>query len=134
MNVRAARPHSRQSGNEMSDIGMNRWIGKVAIVTGASSGIGAEIAEALVREGLKVAGLARRVEKIRQIADKLKGEKGELYPIECDVEKENDILKVFEWIEKRFGGVDVLINNAGVLSREPIIGKSLLDPSNPMHR
>ena len=118
----------------MSDIGMNRWIGKVAIVTGASSGIGAEIAEALVREGLKVAGLARRVEKIRQIADKLKGEKGELYPIECDVEKENDILKVFEWIEKRFGGVDVLINNAGVLSREPIIGKSLLDPSNPMHR
>lgn len=68
--------------------------------------------------------MARRVEKIRNLAAKLKGHKGCLHPMECDVRKEEDILKVFEWTEKELGGVDILINNAGVLVTEPIIDGS----------
>jgi len=93
----------------------------VAIVTGASAGIGAEIVQSLVCAGLEVVGLARRVEKIREIAAKLEGQKGRLYAFECDVSKEDDILKAFQWAENNLGGVDILINNAGVLVIEPII-------------
>ena len=102
---------------------MDRWTGKVAVVTGASVGIGAEIAEALVRSGIKVVGVGRRVQKIRDLATKLKSQKGALYPMECDVRKEEDILKVFRWTEEELGGVDILINNAGILVAEPIIGE-----------
>lgn len=101
---------------------MERWSGKVAIVTGASVGIGADTCEALVKHGVKVVGAARRVQKIRELAAKLKGQKGCLYAMECDMRKEQDILKVFQWTEKELGGVDILINNAGVLVSENIIG------------
>ncbi|XP_043269467.1 uncharacterized short-chain type dehydrogenase/reductase y4vI-like [Venturia canescens] len=103
---------------------MDRWSGKVAIVTGASSGIGADITEALVKNGVKVVGLARRVQRVRDIATKLKGQKGTLYPMECDLSREDDILKVFQWTEKEVGGVDILINNAAVVFSEPIIDGS----------
>ncbi|XP_043266675.1 farnesol dehydrogenase-like [Venturia canescens] len=103
---------------------MDRWLGKVAIVTGASAGIGAEITEALVKSGVKVVGVARRVEKIRDLATQLKGQKGSLYPMRCDMGKEEDILKVFQWTEKEFGGVDILINNAGVSIPENILDGS----------
>ncbi|XP_046431814.1 farnesol dehydrogenase-like [Neodiprion fabricii] len=94
---------------------MNRWIGKVALVTGASAGIGAATVEALVREGLKVVGIARRVENIEKLREELKNEEGELYARKCDVSKEEEILAVFEWIEENLGGVDVLVNNAGLM-------------------
>ncbi|XP_012259503.2 farnesol dehydrogenase-like [Athalia rosae] len=99
---------------------MERWSGKVAIVTGASSGIGAATTEALVREGLHVVGVARRVEKVAKISEKLKGAKGKLYAKKCDLAKEKDILEVFEWVKKNLGGVDVLVNNAAVVKAEPL--------------
>nr|XP_046487728.1 dehydrogenase/reductase SDR family member 11-like [Neodiprion pinetum] len=94
---------------------MDRWVGKIALVTGASVGIGAATVEALVREGLKVVGIARRVENIEKLREELKDEKGELYARKCDVSKEEEILAVFEWIEENLGGVDVLVNNAGLM-------------------
>ncbi|XP_043269468.1 11-beta-hydroxysteroid dehydrogenase 1A-like [Venturia canescens] len=103
---------------------MERWSGKVAIVTGASSGIGAAITEELVKHGVKVVGAARRLQKVRDLAAKLKGQKGSVYAIECDVKKEQDILKVFKWVEKELGGVDIVINNAGVYIRENIMDAS----------
>lgn len=103
---------------------MNRWAGKVALVTGASSGIGAAIVRALAKNGVKVIAAARRYDKLQQLAANIKQEyKIDVYPMACDVQKEEDILNVFEWAESTLGGVDVLINNAGLLSYETIIGK-----------
>ncbi|XP_055608235.1 farnesol dehydrogenase-like [Uranotaenia lowii] len=95
---------------------MERWIGKVAVVTGASSGIGAVIARELAKAGMVTVGLARRVERVEAIKSQLdKDRASKLHALRCDVSKESDIVSVFEEIEKRFGGVDVLINNAGVV-------------------
>lgn len=101
---------------------MDRWAGKVALVTGASAGIGAATVRALVQEGLQVVGIARRVEKIEKIAIELKNEKGKLYALKCDVSKEEDILDVFKWIKENLGGVDVLVNNAGLMYSAGITG------------
>lgn len=103
---------------------MNRWIGKCAVVTGASSGIGARITIDLVNAGMIVVGLARRVERVEELkANILTTTTGELHALRCDVTKEEDVLAAFGWIEDKFGGVDVLVNNAGVLRTTRITTK-----------
>lgn len=99
---------------------MHRWSGKVAIVTGASAGIGAAIAKALPSHDIKVVGLARNIEKLEKLADELGRDK--FFPIKCDVIKEEDILKACKWVEKELGGADILINNAGVIRLNALIG------------
>lgn len=99
---------------------MHRWRGKVAIVTGASAGIGAAIAKALPSHDIKVVGLARNIEKLEKLADELGRDK--FFPIKCDVTKEEDILKACKWVEKELGGADILINNAGVVQLNALIG------------
>ncbi|CAH1112020.1 unnamed protein product [Psylliodes chrysocephalus] len=91
-----------------------KWIGKVAIVTGASSGIGEAIAERLVEEGMQVVGLARRKERLDQIAKRVTGKKGKFYPIKTDMSKEDDILSSFKWVKDNLGTVHVMVNNAGI--------------------
>ncbi|XP_053675845.1 farnesol dehydrogenase-like [Anopheles nili] len=94
---------------------MDRWAGKVAVVTGASSGIGAATVIALAKAGMVTIGLARRLERIDELKQKLPTEVAKrLHGMRCDVTKEEDILATFSAIEDRFGGVDVLINNAGI--------------------
>ena len=104
---------------------MNRWIGKVAVVTGSSGGIGLAISKALASHGIKVVGLARRIDKLHEAAAEIGKDK--FFPIECDVTKEEDILKVFKWIDEKFGRLDILVNNAGVVCVKPIIGKIFID-------
>lgn len=98
---------------------MDRWIGKVAIVTGASSGIGAEIAADLTKSGMIVIGLARRKERVDELWNKLKYHNpnitGTLHSFKCDVSSEANIKSVFRWIDQKFGRMDVLINNAGIV-------------------
>lgn len=95
---------------------MERWIGRVAVVTGASSGIGAEIARQLAIKGLHVVGLARRKDKIEELSKKLPPNiKGSLKACQCSVTNEKEIRGAFEWIEKNAGPVSILVNNAGIL-------------------
>ncbi|XP_063235311.1 farnesol dehydrogenase-like [Bacillus rossius redtenbacheri] len=95
---------------------MERWSGRVAVVTGASSGIGHAVARELVKKGLKVVGLARRADRIEELASSLKDSLGKLYAVKTDLSKEEDILSAFKWVKENLGGVDVLVNNAGVLN------------------
>ena len=90
---------------------MERWNGRVALVTGASVGIGAAICQMLCKNGLKVIGAARRLDKIQQI--KSSGNFEYLYPYKCDVSNEEEIIKMFDWIEETFGHLDICVPNAG---------------------
>ncbi|XP_055604139.1 farnesol dehydrogenase-like [Uranotaenia lowii] len=94
---------------------MDRWVGKIAVVTGASSGIGAATAKELAKAGMIVVGMARRVQLIEALKADLPAEAAaRLHAIRCDVTKESDILAAFEIISTKFGGIDVMVNNAGV--------------------
>ncbi|XP_050723081.1 dehydrogenase/reductase SDR family member 11-like [Eriocheir sinensis] len=103
---------------------MERWSGRVALVTGASMGIGASVARRLVAEGMKVVGAARSIDKLQALADELKGQRGTFIPVKCDITKDEEVLAMFAKIKKDLGGVDVCINNAGFTHN-----KSLLEGS-----
>ncbi|XP_052872075.1 farnesol dehydrogenase-like [Anopheles cruzii] len=95
---------------------MERWNGRVAVVTGASSGIGAAIAKDLAKAGMITIGLARRVERVEGLRKDLPEDAAKrLHAIKCDVSNEADIETVFKTIEEKFGGCDVLVNNAGIV-------------------
>ncbi|XP_012695251.1 dehydrogenase/reductase SDR family member 11 [Clupea harengus] len=102
---------------------MERWKGRVALVTGASVGIGAAIAKALVRHGMKVVGCARNVEKIEKLSAECQsaGLSGTLIPYKCDLSNEEEILSMFSAIKTLHQGVDVCINNAGLAHPEPLL-------------
>jgi len=94
--------------------GMERWRGKVALVTGASSGIGAAIARDLAAAGLKVALVARTADRLAQTASVISKAGGTCQPFPTDLRKPESIHELFAAVRKRWGGVDVLINNAGL--------------------
>lgn len=97
---------------------MDRWIGKVAVVTGASSGIGAAIAVDLAKAGMIVIGLARRQGRVDELKARVPADAvGALHSYKCDVSVESEIVATFAWIRAEFGGIDVLINNAGIVSQ-----------------
>lgn len=102
---------------------MDRWIGKYAIVTGVSSGIGESIARELVTAGVNVLGLARRENRLQDLAENLKNSKATFHYLKCDLRKEQDILDAFAFAEKNFGRVDILINNAGLVFESTLEGK-----------
>ncbi|XP_026333158.1 farnesol dehydrogenase-like [Hyposmocoma kahamanoa] len=94
---------------------MERWACKTAVVTGASSGIGAAICVSLANAGLNVLGLARRTELIDKLKAEVKG-KGSIHSHKCDVAKLADIEAAFKWAEENLDGVHVMVNNAGVMT------------------
>ncbi|EFA05423.1 farnesol dehydrogenase [Tribolium castaneum] len=95
-------------------LSLDRFEGKVAVVTGASSGIGAAVSELLVEHGVIVVGLARRVDVIEAKAEQLQDKKGQLYALKTDMRSENDIVNAFQWIQENLGPVHILVNSAGV--------------------
>lgn len=96
---------------------MDFWKNKIAVVTGATSGIGAAVALDLAKAGLQVIGLARRRERVEDLA---RQSKGRLYAFECDISRADSIVKVFKQIGERFGRVDVLINMASRITKAPL--------------
>lgn len=101
---------------------MEQWIGKVAIVTGASAGIGSAIVIDLIKANVIVVGLARRPEKVEALKIHLPENKANnLHAYKCDVTQENDIKLAFEWITTNVGIPHILINNAGILYQEYLL-------------
>jgi NAD(P)-dependent dehydrogenase (short-subunit alcohol dehydrogenase family) len=94
---------------------MSEFDGKVAIVTGASSGIGRCTAELLAREGARVAVFARSKDKLTDLAS------DRVLPVAGDVRHLEDVERLFSLTESHFGHVDVLINNAGMIDPAPLI-------------
>jgi NAD(P)-dependent dehydrogenase (short-subunit alcohol dehydrogenase family) len=94
--------------------------GRVAVVTGASSGIGEACAVAFVEKGARVVLAARRAERLSALVERLEGLGGEALAVTTDVTSEADVDNLFEQAVERFGTVDVLINNAGVADSTPV--------------
>lgn len=101
---------------------MDKWQGKTAVVTGASAGIGAAIVRDLVKAGVNVVALARRVDKLEELKKELKGAKGKVTPFGCDVSDLKSVEAAFAFVEKTLGGTDILINNAGIVKYIKIFG------------
>jgi NADP-dependent 3-hydroxy acid dehydrogenase YdfG len=89
---------------------------RVAVITGASSGIGEATARALAADGHRVAPLARRAERIRAVADELGN--GAI-AIQADVTDRDSIIAAAQRVQHELGGADILVNNAGVMLTAP---------------
>jgi short-subunit dehydrogenase len=88
--------------------------GAVAVVTGASAGIGWSTAVALAREGASVVVAARRLERLEGLAREVDKRGGTAHPVACDVNRLQDLERLREETERAFGPADVLVNNAGL--------------------
>lgn len=94
--------------------------GKVALVTGASSGIGKAAALALAGQEAKVVVTARRIDRLTQLAEEIKVKGGEALPLQMDVTQRTQIEAAVSEIVQHFGRLDILVNNAGVYLPTPL--------------
>jgi NADP-dependent 3-hydroxy acid dehydrogenase YdfG len=104
----------------MSDIS-----GKVAIVTGASSGIGEATARELAKLGVRVVVAARRKDKLDSLVTEIIEAGGAALAIEADVTNQQTCEQLVQQVMREWGGVDILINNAGVMLLGPVIDAPL---------
>jgi len=99
--------------------------GRVAVVTGASSGIGEACALAFAAKGAKVVLAARRVERLSALVERVEAAGGAALAVATDVTDEEAVDRLFAQAVERFGTVDVLINNAGIADSTPVDEMSL---------
>src|SRR6266550_6058892 len=107
----------------MKETKMNtkKLAGKVAVVTGASKGIGADIAKQLAAEGAAVAvNYASSKEGADRVVDEITKRGGKAIAVQGDVSKAADVKRLFAETKKAFGSLDILVNNAGVYQFEPL--------------
>ncbi len=93
---------------------MGDWKNKIAVVTGASSGIGAATAKRLAREGMQVVLVARRLDRMEDLIAQIRQGGGQAYAIPADLMQESERARLFREVTRRFGDADVLVNNAGL--------------------
>jgi len=96
-----------------------RLDGQVALVTGASKGIGWDLAKALAHAGAAVAVAARDQESLERLADEIRSADGEELAVQLDVRDVGQISKAFGHVRDHFGSLDVLVNNAGLWANHP---------------
>ena len=87
--------------------------GRVAVITGASSGLGKQMAKAFAEQGADVAVLARRVERLEELKNELEAKGVRVLPVKCDVTNTEEVNSAAELVEREFGKVDILVNCAG---------------------
>ena len=104
---------------------MSILAGRVAIVTGASSGIGKACALEFTRKGASVVLAARRAERLAGLVEEIEGMGGAALAVTTDVTDEAAVANLFAQAVARFGTVDVLINNAGIAENTPVAETSL---------
>ncbi len=97
---------------------MQEFVDKIVVVTGAASGIGKGCVTAFAREGARVAALDRNLEGAKAVADALNAEGGKVTAYAVDIVDEKNVESVFDTIKKDMGGVDVLVNCAGIITFE----------------
>src|SRR5262245_51337896 len=88
--------------------------GRRLLITGASSGIGRSLAEQAAREGARVALVARSADRLNALADQLHSQGADALALPADVTHEEDRQRLLDTVTERWGGLDVLINNAGI--------------------
>jgi NAD(P)-dependent dehydrogenase (short-subunit alcohol dehydrogenase family) len=102
--------------------------GKVALVTGASAGLGAEFARGFAESGADVVLAARRTERIEELADELRGQFGvRAIAVTTDVSCEDDVIAAIGTATRELGRLDVLVNNAGTVIGKPVTEQTLDD-------
>ena len=94
---------------------MNRLKDKVAVITGGNSGVGAATAKLFASEGATVVITARREAALEQVAKEIEEAGGTVLAISTDISKPEDPEKLMATVQERFGKIDVLVNNAGIL-------------------
>ena len=94
---------------------MNRLKDKVVIVTGGNSGVGAAAAKLLAAEGAKVVITARRAAALEAVAKEIETAGGTVLAVPTDISKPGDAENLVEKTMEKFGKIDVLVNNAGIL-------------------
>lgn len=95
--------------------------GKVALVIGASSGLGRQFAKALANQGATVAVAARRVEKLQETKSMVEELGAKCIAVPCDVTNEQSIIDCVNAVVKEFGKIDILCNNAGTIDNQTIL-------------
>lgn len=101
---------------------------KVAIITGASAGLGEQFANAFAESGAHVVLAARRMDLLKKVADDVADKYGvKAIPLKTDVTKEADIVHLVEKTVKDLGTVDILVNNAGMYVVKPLVEQTLID-------
>ena len=104
-----------------------RLDGRIAVVTGASSGMGVTFAEALAAAGARVVVAARRLEKLREVVAGIEQQGGAAHAVACDVSREDEVEHLVAETERRFGTADVLVSNAGFTTVVPAEEQTLED-------
>ncbi len=105
---------------------MTKLDGKVAVVTGASSGIGEATVRALAAEGAAVVAGARRKERLDGLAEEVTQDGGKAIAVECDITDEEQAHNLVQRAVEEYGRIDILVNNAGVMLLSTV-GKGLSD-------
>lgn len=93
--------------------------GKVALVTGASSGLGVQFAKALAGQGADIAICARRLDRLEKVKEEIEALGVKCYAHKCDVMNIDDIKTMVKDVEEHYGKIDILVNNAGVGDATP---------------
>ena len=104
---------------------MTNFQNRVAIITGAGSGLGAVTAIALAKQGASVVLCGRRKDKVEQVARKIEADSGSALAIQADVSNESDVQKLISETVTKFGRIDIVINNAAVFEPGSVLETSL---------
>lgn len=88
--------------------------GRVAVITGASGGLGEYFSKLLAEEGAKVVIGARRTDELERVAREIRDAGGEALPVQCDVTKYDQLERLFQQANDTYGRIDIMVNNAGI--------------------